>query len=76
MSAAQDLIRAMNTVVAERARQEKTQADIADLIGMSQPSVARLENVHLTPEPVVNFFRMAAALGLSVKVERSSEVAA
>lgn len=75
MSAAQDVIRAMNAVSGERARRGLSQEAAGALIGKSQPTVARLENAHLVPEPVLNFFRLASALGLSVRIERAAEVA-
>lgn len=68
MAAGSDLMRVVNTLSRERARQSKPQHELAAAIDRSQGAVSRYEGGVALPD-VETLFRWAAALGGRIVVE-------
>ncbi|MBP2301547.1 transcriptional regulator with XRE-family HTH domain [Azospirillum picis] len=74
MSAGADLMRVTNILCRERARQGRTQNEVARSMGRAQTTLSRYENGSMLPD-VEALFLWAAALGGRVVVEFPKEAA-
>lgn len=57
----------MTTLYSERIRQGLSQAELANQIGMKQPQLAKIEQMHSIPS-LTTLNRYAKGLGLKIKI--------